>query len=577
MHNGVLLAAALVCMGTIDAQGAAGSPDATLYDTGSASAETLTPASLRVRTGWTTLEEDDLTHAFKGDAVLANDKLIVVLRRGAVGADVYAQTADGWKHRAATAPVPAGKATASGVRIVENSPGAVMVEASMKTAAGKTASVSYRLTAGQATLQLVGSEGIQELAARAESCYLLAPDFFGDDMVFAPGPEWAERSRIGLPAENFLLALLGRGEAMIMCVWQSNPQAAEAVLAAGPPQVISGWEIPCAKQKSIWLAFFEGQAVWHEVASQAGKGGLDWKRPFDAKWRADVLAPGGFATSFYLDAQPRIGETITVANPKGTVPFSSNENWDSPPLIPSPIPSGRGAAGRPSVVYPIDRSQATPLTVFCPMDVLRNTLGVGPCQYILQTEGLTSETNPTPESVAAWVERQFMRKKAKQSADEMRELLTQMVAHVDRAEARIGRYGRFGSEMEQLLKPPAAHPKGTVPFSSNENWDSPPLKALGPVVARLKAAAAAGLGDPKPSKGGAQLAGQVIQLVDRPNPLAECRRLVANLERRGLDSRCLAGQLPHGRPLAEAGSAGGRRAQRGRAADRVACSRVLTK
>ena len=28
----------------------------------------------------------------------------------------------------------------------------------------------------------------------------------------------------------------------------------------------------------------------------------------------------------------RIGETIAVALPKGTVPFSSNENWDSPPL-----------------------------------------------------------------------------------------------------------------------------------------------------------------------------------------------------------------------------------------------------
>ena len=33
----------------------------------------------------------------------------------------------------------------------------------------------------------------------------------------------------------------------------------------------------------------------------------------------------------------RTGESITVAFPKGTVPFSSNENWDSPPLIHSPV------------------------------------------------------------------------------------------------------------------------------------------------------------------------------------------------------------------------------------------------
>jgi hypothetical protein len=33
----------------------------------------------------------------------------------------------------------------------------------------------------------------------------------------------------------------------------------------------------------------------------------------------------------------RIGESITVALQKGTVPFSSDENRDSPPLIYSPI------------------------------------------------------------------------------------------------------------------------------------------------------------------------------------------------------------------------------------------------
>jgi hypothetical protein len=33
----------------------------------------------------------------------------------------------------------------------------------------------------------------------------------------------------------------------------------------------------------------------------------------------------------------RTGEETTVAIRKGTVPFSSNENWDSPPLIDSPV------------------------------------------------------------------------------------------------------------------------------------------------------------------------------------------------------------------------------------------------
>ncbi len=42
----------------------------------------------------------------------------------------------------------------------------------------------------------------------------------------------------------------------------------------------------------------------------------------------------------------RIGKLITVAFQKGTVPFSSNENWDSPPLIASPA-----LTNQPSIVH----------------------------------------------------------------------------------------------------------------------------------------------------------------------------------------------------------------------------------
>ena len=89
------------------------------------------------------------------------------------------------------------------------------------------------------------------------------------------------------------------------------------------------------------------------------------------------------------------------------------------------------------LVYALDRTQATPLTTFTPIDILRNTLGVGPCQYILQTEGLASDANPTPDNVMTWIEKQFSRKKEKKAAGEIRERLAQMVEHVGQADARI--------------------------------------------------------------------------------------------------------------------------------------------
>ena len=51
-----------------------------LFDTGTPSAQPLSPAALRAKQGWVQLPEDETTHRFRGDAVLLNDKLAVVLR-----------------------------------------------------------------------------------------------------------------------------------------------------------------------------------------------------------------------------------------------------------------------------------------------------------------------------------------------------------------------------------------------------------------------------------------------------------------------------------------------------------------
>lgn len=51
-----------------------------------------------------------------------------------------------------------------------------------------------------------------------------------------------------------------------------------------------------------------------------------------------------------------------------------------------PLKKGVKFAG-PTIIYPINQSADTPLSDFTVTDVVRNTLGVGPCQYILDLEG----------------------------------------------------------------------------------------------------------------------------------------------------------------------------------------------
>lgn len=522
-----LLAATLVVAvrPVCGAQDPPAAPDALLYDTGTQSAEPLTAAALKLKSGWTAVPEDDLTHRAEGDLIVQNDRLVIVLRGQGTGAEVYAQTNSGPKLRAVLSVLgtsDAQPARTASVRIVENNPGAVAVTATSAPQGRGARSLTYRLTAGQMIIELRPGEGIEKVVVGGEARYVVIPDFFGDDMVFPA--ELLSRPRLRLPAENFFLNLSGQGGAQVMCVWPSRRQAAVAVRSpAGRPAAIAACEIEAAKGKSVWVAVLDSADLWHAQAVSADDAQLEtalrWKPPFPAKWRADLLSGSGPARSWYFHAPDEPHDPAGDRQPpcclEGDVAVlrlrrdaaTSPSSW----RYPSPL-----------VVYALDRSRATPLTTFCPIDVLRNTLGVGPCQYILQTEGLGSDANPTPDYVMTWVEKQFKRKKDASAADEMRELLDQMVEHIGRAQARIEQYGRLGRDVRRLCS--AGQP---------EQRASASVGALSRLAERLEQAAAATAGDSAPSARAAKLAAGIIGLVGKPGALAECERLGVEVRRIG--------------------------------------------
>jgi hypothetical protein len=53
----------------------------------------------------------------------------------------------------------------------------------------------------------------------------------------------------------------------------------------------------------------------------------------------------------------------------------------------------------------------------------------GPCQYVLDSEGIGAKDNPTPEQVTRWLEKQLEKKPARRDADAMREQIKAMVEH----------------------------------------------------------------------------------------------------------------------------------------------------
>jgi len=412
------------CCGQIaagDSEYLPGTPFTYLFDTGGQSARPLSAEAIAAKQGWALVPEDDTEHALQGDAVLLNDKLTLVLRRQGPGAEVYSQTADGAKLRAVVMAAP-GKAVAitgiPSVRIVENSPGAVMVEADLHDdGPSGTCTAGYRITPGQAMLEMTGGPSADRFFVWSNTRYIVVPDFFADDMVFRASA--CDLPRFGLPAESFLLSLIDGGDCMLMCVWRSAEQDAYAVATGeGADRAIRGCEIAGGADKTLWVALLEQPDVWcHRTIAEddaTGSIDLDWKRPFDARWRADFVQVDGGTESRELDG---------VNLPPGRV-----------------------------VVYPLDRSPDTPLTALCPIDVLRNTLGVGPCQYVLQSEGLASDANPTPAFVMEWVERQFAGDKDAESAEEIRRRLEAMADHVARVQARIDQYAAFSREIRALCE-----------------------------------------------------------------------------------------------------------------------------
>ena len=82
-----------------------GTPSTYLFDTCSSAGEPLSAAQLTGKSGWKIVPEDNVTHKFQGDVVLLNDRLTVVLRGKAPGAEVYCQTVGSPKQRAVLAPL----------------------------------------------------------------------------------------------------------------------------------------------------------------------------------------------------------------------------------------------------------------------------------------------------------------------------------------------------------------------------------------------------------------------------------------------------------------------------------------
>jgi len=450
-----------------------------VFDTSASSPAPWTGPALAQRTGWTELPEDETDHSFRGDAVLLNDRLAVSLRRGAGGAEVYSPDAFGWTLRAVLSPDgDAPDLALTSVAIIDNTPSEAAVDAVFASPGGQPCSLRFSLGMGQMFVKTEPQANVAGLSVDAPCRFVVLPDFFADDIVIdaAELPVAAAE----LPSENFLLHLLPSRDAVVMTVASQRDRDARIALSGeGAQRRIDRSVMDYGPRGKIWVAVLGGRGVWHQRDVRGDQAGqilpLDWTAPFPAQWRVDWRLTDRLAASWEMVAEQSNGEFIKhgwFGNPE-TVPatrlrWTTVYGWFEYPCwvdregrgFLQPLKKTARFDG-PAVIYPINRARTTPLDQFTVVDVVRATLGVGPCEYILDVEG----QGATRKGRATCATRDALKaiygaRQQKQRRAEIETILDEVVQFVTHIRSRIDRYVSFGHELLAYLdQQKRAHPE----------------------------------------------------------------------------------------------------------------------
>ena len=491
------------------ASGAQGPPARiAAWDTVRPSQDPLSARDIAQKNGWEQKSRDQTASSFRGDAVITNGRLLAVLRQHGSAVEVYSAGGEEPKQRVALrlqtlSGEPAVRLQRAA--LVENTRAAARLEAVYETANGAAITSRFRLKRGAVSLEVEPGAGAGRLRVECRSRYVVLPDFFADDILIdaakIPVPV------IEAPSENFLLHLTGERDAIAMCVFENRDQEAKLTLSGeGDDRIVTGSEIHFGEGRKIWLALMEAPHVWHalELKDEDAKKimPLDWKMPFAAQWRVDftrandltdsweMLFPDkngpGYVKPTWLPGGSEGGEpsrtalgeidvdAYQVGGPASDRLGPDRQRWITV-LGRFQYPCWLDNEGRgyiqplqhkklmfrgPAVVYPINRMPETPVDTYTTVDVVRDTLGVGPCQYILQVESQKQDhVGRATCHVRRLLNEIYKSGQQKAKRKEIETYLGDALDFVRHIRNRIDGYIAFGGELrDYLAKQKKAHP-----------------------------------------------------------------------------------------------------------------------
>ena len=456
-------------------------------------------AKVAARSGWTALAKD-ATPALTGDAVLANGRVLAVVRKAGTGVDLYSLGSGAPIFRAKLVPTPAG--AIDKITVVENGRSTLAVD--IATKAGTT---QLRLKKGEHFVETQAIAGTTTLRVECPSRFAVLPDFFADDILF--DARKVPVDRVELPSENFVLSFTGKEDAIVMNVFENRDQDVRLTLAGkGDARAITGSEIDFGKKGSkIWVAVLEGHNTWHtlDVGPTDAKKIIEllpWQMPYVAQWRVDFTRHDGLTDSWDMLLSNKDGSftkpswlaqdgKISEANRTSTgevdvgaykpggpasdqIPADRGRwttvlGWVKYPVwsdldrngFLQPLDNRRLKFNGPVLLYALTRLAETPVQQYTPVDIVRATMGVGPCQHILDVEGQKQEhVGRATCHVRTALFETYEAGQQKAKKKEIEAYLNDAHEFVTHIRNRITAYVEFGKETRKYLdEQRAAHPE----------------------------------------------------------------------------------------------------------------------
>jgi hypothetical protein len=429
---------------------------------------------LRDRTNWKVVPADLLTleldppaaisdpayygreYSFQGDAVIENEHLIAVFwsRKGRV---VIYSTADLTEKRVELIPLQLKGRSASITysRVLQNTGDDAALEISFSA---KESQDNYSAIFSFDRKQIVeikpaGDMNGMRLLSPIE--YGVVPGFISDDLIFDPRA-YPSLSTLHVPSDNLFLGLLKGQNNMLVITWPKGKQHMRLVLGQkeAEPRLIESVDFD-NDGKSFYVALLDAPGIWHKEELKPSflerDVPVNWKRPFPAKWKTQLLEAGVRTTYNFRQSKDNIWRAITGHYTYPVWFEGDSAFYHLSKKIP---PIGE------SVIYFLER-QGTPISVCTPVDILKETLGRQACDTILDIAGRKLRTHhrrggqgirrAATCGCTAAMQVVFEARREVEEQDYVAGAVDDMVYFVTGHVERIGEYRAFAHDMMSFL------------------------------------------------------------------------------------------------------------------------------